>query len=462
MLVKNIYNKNSSFVQARTSLVASANKQLNNINSARMNTKNHMLNVLSKNNSIKSGGLIQRSVGNSMRSVQCKSMQIKSMQSKSMQSKSMQSKSMQSKSMQSKSMQGKSMQTSFSRQKTSLMSNTMLLSNKNKQITPEKPISTNQNIENNIHNKINTYINKYNIKKITNIYQEKFFNSNASGLGDFIRGSLFLMQFCEKYKIVYEISLKNHKIFKLLQNGLPDSIDKNDMNISKLIETNHIPYIKQNYEVSYKMGPIDELLDKFINYIEYSIKLQRHTNKNNNINVNVICFPLYDAISIEHKNYMKNVFEPNDNMKQYVIDQLTSMDLTPKKYNIIHIRCGDEELIDKKINIKTYQKVYNYFNDISNSSNYKNENFLVLSDSVNLKNILKQKYPRIKVFSNIICHIGEGEKNNDNTIKSLLTDFYFISYSSNIFSLSVHGHGTGFSKWTSVIYDIPYKCVFIG
>jgi hypothetical protein len=110
MLVKNIYNNNSSFIQARNSLVASAKTQLNNMSSAKMNTKNHMLSVLSKNNSIKSGGLIQRSVCNSMRS-------------------------MPNKSMQGKSMQGKSMHTSFSRQKTSLMSNTMLLSNKNKQIT---------------------------------------------------------------------------------------------------------------------------------------------------------------------------------------------------------------------------------------------------------------------------------------------------------------------------------------
>ena len=69
MLVKNIYNKNFSFVQARTSLVASSNKQLNSMSSTRMNTKIYMLNVLSKNNSIKSGGLIQRSVGNSMRSM---------------------------------------------------------------------------------------------------------------------------------------------------------------------------------------------------------------------------------------------------------------------------------------------------------------------------------------------------------------------------------------------------------
>ena len=308
--------------------------------------------------------------------------------------------------------------------------------------------------------RVRNVLRKYNIDKLTNSFQEKYFDGNSSGLGDFIRGSLFLMQFCETYKIHYDISLNNHKIFNFLKIGSITNIDKNDMNISKFLETNFRPYIKPNNEISFKTGSNLELVNNFIKYISYSKKLQGNTN----INVYVICYPLYNEISVKHKNIIKYIFEPNDFLKQYVLEQLSIMNLFQKHYNIIHIRCGDNELLGKHINEKVYSKVYNFFNKISNIDYIgRNEQFLVISDSVNLKNILKYKYPFLKVFNNNnICHVGEGCINTSDTIKSMLTDFYFIAYSKNIFSLSVHGHGTGFSKWTSVVYDIPYKCVYIG
>ena len=78
------------------------------------------------------------------------------------------------------------------------------------------------------------------IKKIINVYQEKYLNRNSTGLGDFIRGSIFLLQYCKLYNIECEISLKNHNIYKFLNNynndsNTPDlSIEKNiDLNIKK-------------------------------------------------------------------------------------------------------------------------------------------------------------------------------------------------------------------------------------
>ena len=110
-------------IKARNNLVASAKKQLNSMSSSKLNnniSNNHILSLLSKHNSIKSGGLTQRGVGNSMRSTQGKPMQGKPMQGKSM--------------------QGKPMQGNFSIQKTSLVSNTMLLTSKNKNIPSQSSL----------------------------------------------------------------------------------------------------------------------------------------------------------------------------------------------------------------------------------------------------------------------------------------------------------------------------------
>ena len=55
-------------------------------------------------------------------------------------------------------------------------------------------------------------IHKKNIKTICNVYQEQYKNGTyATGLGDFIRGCYYLINFCETYKIDYKIMI-NHKM----------------------------------------------------------------------------------------------------------------------------------------------------------------------------------------------------------------------------------------------------------
>ena len=131
------------------------------------------------------------------------------------------------------------------------------------------------------------------------------------------------------------------------------------------------------------------------------------------------------------------------------------MNLTIGKYKIIHIRCGDKELIDNIINTTAHDKILNILKD------YNNKDILVISDSNKLKEKIKLKYPLINIFKNNIKHIGEGVNNNDENYISLLVDLLFISLSNEVFGLSVLHHGSGFSEWVSKINDIPYKCLFI-
>ena len=55
---------------------------------------------------------------------------------------------------------------------------------------------------------------------INNVYQQKynFGKSKSSGLGDFIRGSYFILEFCEEYKFQPKIVFNNEYISKFLTN----------------------------------------------------------------------------------------------------------------------------------------------------------------------------------------------------------------------------------------------------
>lgn len=60
------------------------------------------------------------------------------------------------------------------------------------------------------------YIRK-NIRKIVNVYQKEYNNNlKATGFGDFIRGTYFIIQFCERYKIKCDVQL-NHPFRKYLK-----------------------------------------------------------------------------------------------------------------------------------------------------------------------------------------------------------------------------------------------------
>ena len=58
---------------------------------------------------------------------------------------------------------------------------------------------------------------KTHLTKIVNVYQPEYNNHvKASGFGDFIRGTYFIIQFCEKYNLEYDVQM-NHPFRKYLK-----------------------------------------------------------------------------------------------------------------------------------------------------------------------------------------------------------------------------------------------------
>ena len=296
-------------------------------------------------------------------------------------------------------------------------------------------------------------VNK-NIHKLINVYQEKYKNGKCSGLGDFIRGSYFLMQFCGKFNIEYEVSFYNHLIGKYLKNvdttkytGISDiniMRDNRDNNFIECIDTT-------TKEISYKTHSENYIIGSVLNYM--------HNIPNQIKYINNICFPLYSELEASHKAYMKHILEPNDMIKQYVQSSLNIMDVSRGEYTVIHIRCGDNVLINKASDTALFEKSYGKLKELPDISS---EKYLIISDSNELKVLLKGRFPQFKIHTeNIVVHIGEGTKNTEESIKSLLLDFYFMSYSKNIISYSTYTHGSGLSLWCAKTFDIPYKCYYL-
>jgi uncharacterized protein (DUF1499 family) len=283
---------------------------------------------------------------------------------------------------------------------------------------------------------------------IENVYQEKYINTSATGLGDFIRGSYFLMQFCDDNNISYNINLLNHPISQFLEiyiNKKP--LIYNNINKFKII--NHNPNILDNHIIT-------NIYDHSINnnFIQYLGDQQVFNKK---LYVYIISYPS-EQINQKHKEYMKHILKPCLKVALLVDDLLLKLELVKKQFTIIHIRYGDDFLIKKHEEIKKshLEMIQNILDKLDLSQKY-----LLISDNIIIKNIILFKYPFIKTHFNEITHTAQGLHIETNKLQNTIIDFYLFSHAIKIIAFSIYKHGTGFSKWSAETYNVPYCCRFL-
>jgi hypothetical protein len=301
-------------------------------------------------------------------------------------------------------------------------------------------------------------IRKRKINVINNVYQKKYKNTTkSSGFGDFIRGSYFILELCEKFQFIGNI-IFNNSISKFLNKKT---------NISKFTSIcNNISFFENINFKEYVISPDGNISDPLkdnntimSHFIDYTKSVPVYCN---NIFVYSICYPM-EEISAKNKQYMRDVLDPVNEIKIQVKNILQNLDLVMKKYCVIHIRSGDDYLNnDNKIFKNSYlskllHNIKNYISSFGSSS----KKYLLISDNNEIKFIINQQFPFIKCIYNEITHFGEGVELEDEKVKNTLIDFYLLSFACDIICYSCYDHGSGFSYWCAKTFDIPYKCILI-
>ncbi len=298
-------------------------------------------------------------------------------------------------------------------------------------------------IEHNNKPKINPIINT-----IHNVYQPSYVNAHkTTGFGDFIRGCLYVLEFCDKFQIKTEFHIKNHILKKYLNyfhskpeidNIISSNIEKfNDINANFNCKHNKINYfIKQETE------------NKFIKYLNSCPIYKEH------IFINTINFPLH-YISLKNKQFMQNLLEPTDELKREIYYYMNSLKLKKQTFKVYHVRVGDYFLDNQEQTIIEC----NLLNKILNIIKIEPQcDYILITDSIIFKRLIMTFHKQLKCVYFDISHTCE---NDILTLKNTLIDFYIMSFASEIISMSVYPHGSGFSKWCSVVYNIPYSCTYL-
>ena len=289
-----------------------------------------------------------------------------------------------------------------------------------------------------MNNKIIPFHNKK-LNKLINVYQLHYKNSErANGLGDFIRGSFYLLQIAIRYNLRFDIDYSNHPISKFL--------------------TKHV-YTDEQYTIDYSNveyyfpdNLINTTIDFYNNFITYL----------NNVDTRILCLNSNNLpigiITEFQRQFIKNKFIPNENLNKHINLTMNNLNILPQQFSVIHIRSGDKYILhNNQINNNVISNINNIlFNIFKLNLNNPTIKYLLLSDCNTLKLYLKKQNPALIIGINEITHLGESKVQSDNSIINTLTDFFIMSKSNNIYAMSPYEHGSGFSEYCSKIFNIPY------
>lgn len=289
------------------------------------------------------------------------------------------------------------------------------------------------------------------IQAIHNVYQPSFTNLHkVTGFGDFIRGCLYVLEFAEKHNVSCHFHIHNHNLNKYLtyfanMPPLRDSISKNIYKYAGL----NAEFTAHQRKIEYTILPSGD--NSFLLY------LNSLPNYMGNVYINTTNFPSR-FISPDNIDKMKHMLEPIPSLKSTVLHCMNKHQLVPKTYITYHIRLGDhflENPTDTVIHQAIVQEV------LQKMVLRPNETYLLITDTPALKKIV-MSYFKGNNIQCLLLDIGHTSKNEDAIgIKNTLIEFYVMSFSKAIISMSVYPHGSGFSKWCSVVYNIPYVCYLL-
>lgn len=289
--------------------------------------------------------------------------------------------------------------------------------------------------------------NNLKLKKIVNVYQKQYINSKGQGFGDFLRGSIYLTYICKLLNLEFDIDISNHPMSKFLSHyqNPQESIDYN--NIRAYI----YPFDEKMY-IDILMNSLNEC-DTATIYL--FVNFQPTFNIEN---------PNYGIINISRDIIIPKI-QPIDNILSIMDSRLQEINLSRKKYAVIHIRCGDYFMnIQKNIDTKKHQisnkHVYDIICFLKNYCN-KDRNYIVIGDSDKIKKIVSNNFKNVHMFNTSITHLGEDDKTDDKPIIDTIIDFNIMRFSNFIISFTAYGHGSGFSKYSAVMYDIPFKQILL-
>jgi len=262
------------------------------------------------------------------------------------------------------------------------------------------------------------------VKKIINVYQKK---EGIFGFGDYLRGCVFLIDFCDKNNIEFDMDFFDHPIGNYFENSKKYNINKNNIFSLEHFGLNDV-YVSH------------EFLKKFISDNDQDIMYFTINSMNLNL------------INQDQKDRIKNNIRPIPTLFEKIKLALQNLNLISKKYITIHVRLNDDYIFT---NMDMNGGLYDIVKKLVIMYSSIHENVLLISSSKRFKEIIKNDVLKLKMENKEIVHIGLQSESKE--IINSLVDFFLLVNSSKIYQISTYPFGSGFSNYSSLLFNIPIE-----
>jgi hypothetical protein len=253
------------------------------------------------------------------------------------------------------------------------------------------------------------------------------------GLGDLLRGTIFLHQMSMRHGFKLIVDLSMNPISKHLIVHNHDHAEYVNANMNKTCMVHYNEHDK--FDVIYKASLI-------------------------NTEPLLICTNLFcdEHLSVECKQFMKTLLTPNEQFSTYINKQNALYNLSAP-YSIIHIRLGDDEFFNTKSANNS-----NMTDAIKIMKQHTMPGDILMSNSQRFKNLVKSLHGHghghggIAMFNTHPLHLGELSTMFHDVAESFretLYEFFVLGNSSSIKTYSAYSWVSGFVKFAGLIHDVP-------
>lgn len=279
------------------------------------------------------------------------------------------------------------------------------------------------------------YIEEIEEKRCIHNYLTKCYtNPQPPGFADFLRGTIALYNFSEKYGYKLYIC-GDHPVFNCFKPN--KNIVYNNYKTKEFLPPLSYNDIYLNLDSIFKLGNSFSVMTNSF----YTI------NKEGIVN--------FGDISKDCAEYIKDILSPStevENKVKYVFNTEYKINMDDH-FKVIHLRFGDIFLNQNIYDDNLYNLYYNKIITLISKNKIENENekYVLISDSSKIAQKLKMNIPDLLYWDNSKIHLGDLMNLQTSNILDTIVDFFIISNSNEIIS-----NGSGFSKINSIIYNIKY------
>lgn len=268
---------------------------------------------------------------------------------------------------------------------------------------------------------------------LVQVYQTRYNDGAAKGLGDFLRGYGCLIQLGEALGFSVHVDLRNHPLSRHVAEP-STTADHVDYSVTTVCP--HINYVAAP---GWVVEPDSEFKTKFVEWLQSALSRSDY----NVVPVFVTAYPLHPLTQLEKERVRRCVQPSPATLARFEASS------PARPYSVLHFRTGDSIVVHKN---SVRPTLVSRMCEVAKTMNIGD---VFLADTRELDETVMEEHGLIVTGSRPLHLSDSPQKDLLESCDQTLYDWWVLSRASRIVAVSVYYWGSGFSSQASLLYNTP-------